>query len=179
MVSGRLSTGSSRARLPVTLVAFSLLAMLPDIDVLWVSLGVPDRGLAGHRGLTHTPAFALTVALLAGGLALWRGRPRAWRIAIVTALVLGSHGILDALAQDGRGIMFLWPLLDHRYHFPWRPIPDAPTGLAFFSAKGMYGLGLELLYFLPFTLYALTPRGWIRRRPSRVPSLSPTANTTS
>ena len=59
MVSGRLFAESSRVR-PVVfaLVCASLLAMLPDVDVFWVGLGVPDVGLGGHRGLTHTPAFA-------------------------------------------------------------------------------------------------------------------------
>jgi hypothetical protein len=36
-------------------------------------------------------------------------------------------------------------------------LPDAPTGLKFFSRVGMEHLTLELIYFLPFTLYALWP----------------------
>jgi inner membrane protein len=73
------------------------------------------------------------------------------------------------LAQEGRGIMFAWPLTEQRYHFPWRPIPDAPTGLAFFSRKGMLGLALELAYFSPFTLYALLSRAARRPRRPRIP----------
>lgn len=175
MVSGRLCSQASRTRIVATLLGFSLLAMLPDFDVVWVSLGVRDQGLFGHRGLTHTPFFALSIGLLAWWLTARRGGTGCWRVGLVTALVIGSHGVLDALAQEGRGIMFLWPFLDRRYHFPWRPIPDAPTGLAFLSQKGMHGVGVELLYFLPFTLYALTPRAWLRRKPRRVRSLAPTS----
>ena len=104
--------------------------------------------------LTHTPVFALALGLVAGMIARRRGWD-AWRAVMAVTLVLGSHGVLDALAQEGRGIMFLWPVTDTRYHFPWRPIPDAPTGLAFFSHKGMQGLTIELIYFLPFVFYAL------------------------
>jgi inner membrane protein len=138
--------------------------MLPDIDVTWVGLGVPDVGLGGHRGLTHTPAFALAMGLVAG-LVARRLRLDAVRAATAITLVLLSHGLLDGLAQEGRGVMAFWPLSNDRYHFLWRPIPDAPRGLELFSRKGMSGFLTELAYFAPFTIYALTPRV-VRLRPA-------------
>jgi inner membrane protein len=141
------------------LAGLCLLAMLPDIDVTWCALGVPDVGLSGHRGLTHTPAFALAVGLAAGLIAWLRRREAgAWRVGLTVALVVLSHGLLDSMAQDGRGIMSFWPFSCRRYHLFWRPIPDAPTGLAFFSRKGMQSLVTELAYFAPFTIYTLSPR---------------------
>src|SRR4029453_11647098 len=51
------------------MAGFSALAMLPDADVLPVALGIPDTGLFGHRGLTHTLLFALVVAVAAALMA--------------------------------------------------------------------------------------------------------------
>ena len=166
LVSGRLHAQSSGRRLWVCLVTFALLAMLPDFDVFPVELGVPDEGMWGHRGVSHTPAFALLVGLAVA--LVMRARDRhPWRLGLAVALVVASHGVLDALAQGGRGMMFFWPLHTEPLHFPWRPIPDAPRGLAFFSRVGMHNLAIELVYFVPFSLHALWPRGlWaqLRRR---------------
>jgi inner membrane protein len=140
------------------MLACSALALLPDVDVLLNVCGVKDHGLAGHRGFSHTPLFALLVGAL---VVLWgrcRGRTGLFRRGGMAALLVGSHGLLDAMAQDGRGIMFAWPFTDTPVHLPWRPIPDTPIGWALFSEIGMRHIGLELVYFLPFTLYALWPR---------------------
>src|SRR5262249_30841234 len=89
------------------------------------------------------------------------GRWRRWsepvHRGLIAALLVGSHPLLDAMAQDGRGIMFAWPVSAARFHLPWRPIPDAPVGLALFSELGMRHLAVELVLFLPFTFYALWP----------------------
>ena len=61
----------------------------------------------------------------------------------MAALLVGSHCMLDAMAQDGRGMLFLWPLSMHRYHFWFRPIPDIPTGLQIFSRLGLRQLLIE------------------------------------
>jgi inner membrane protein len=167
LVSGRLHAESSGRRAWPSLLGFGVLAMLPDFDVLPVELGVPDAGIWGHRGVSHTPLFALLAGVVAAVL-LWRKLPDAWRFGLAVAMAVGTHCLLDALAQDGRGMMFFWPLTAARYHFLWRPIPDAPRGLAYFTGIGLRHFAIELVYFFPFTLYALRPR-WIRRqRPSRV-----------
>jgi inner membrane protein len=141
--------------------------MVPDFDVFPVALGVLDGGIWGHRGVSHTPAFALLAGLVTA-LLMWRRDRHPIRLGLAVALVVASHAVLDALAQDGRGMMFLWPLSTGRFHFPWRPIPDAPRGLAFFSEVGMRHLAIELVYFLPFSLYALWPR--LRGAPRRSPA---------
>ena len=162
-MAGRLYAEPARKNLVVPFLRFVALAMLPDMDVFWVMLGVPDRDLIGHRGATHTPLFALVVGLLVW-LWLRDRRPHAWRLALLATLLVASHGLLDALAQDGRGIMFLWPLSSERFHMPWRPIPDAPVGLEILTRAGCQHLALEFVYFAPFTLYAL----W--RRPRNSPT---------
>ena len=136
-----------------------LLALLPDFDLIPLAFGVPDRGLCGHRGLSHTPLFALAVGVVVFA-GLWLGKRRqrqlrdALRSASIACLLVASHGLLDALAQGGRGLLLLWPLSSARFHFLWRPIPDAPTGLAFFSGIGMRHLAIEVCYFFPLVAYA-------------------------
>jgi inner membrane protein len=162
VVSGRLHGTWSGRKLLLGLLVFAFLGMLPDFDVILVALGADDRGLLGHRGVSHTPMFALAAGLLAALITWARGQRRPIGRGLVVALVVCSHCILDALTQDGRGMMFLWPLSADRFHFPWRPIPDAPRGWQFFSAIGLRHFVIELIYFAPFTLYAVWPR-WVRR----------------
>jgi inner membrane protein len=135
-----------------------LLTVLADFDQLPLAFGVPDRGLYGHRGLTHTPLFALSVGLSVLVYAKLRIWERPFRAALMTFLLVASHALLDAMSQDGRGILLLWPLSAQRFHLIWRPIPDAPTGLAFFSAVGLRHLIIELIYFSPAVAYGLAAR---------------------
>ncbi len=42
-------------------------------------------------------------------------------------------------------MLFLWPFSMQRHHFPFRPIPDIPTGLKLFSRLGARQLLTELV----------------------------------
>jgi inner membrane protein len=138
------------------MAGFSALAMLPDADVLPVALGLPDAGLFGHRGLTHTLLFALLVAA-AAALAARRLQLRPLYTAFFVFLVVGSHGPLDALTYHSRGVPMLWPFYPEPIASPWRPIPVAPTGLEFMSTRG-FGVALvELIYFLPLVVLSCWP----------------------
>ena len=139
------------------MAGFSALAMLPDADVLPLALGLPDVGLFGHRGLTHTLLFALLVAVVAGLLAKRMGLRPLYH-AFFVFLVVGSHGPLDSLTDHSRGVPMLWPFYGQPIAMPWRPIPVAPTGLEFVTARG-FGVALvEAMYFLPLLLLSLWPR---------------------
>jgi inner membrane protein len=148
-----------------------VLAVLADFDQLPLAFGVPDRGIYGHRGLMHTPLFAVTLGLSALAYAKLRRWQRPLRAALTTFLLVASHALLDAMSQEGRGIFLLWPLSAQRFHLVWRPIPDAPTGLAFFSPIGLQHLVIELIYFCPAVAYALRPtlRRWGAWRRDRAP----------
>ncbi len=144
----------------VLLSAFSL---LPDLDVVGFAAGVPYRAPWGHRGATHSLAMAALVGLLCGvALRIGARGPdatrRAWSAATVVALVVATHGLLDAMTDGGLGVALLWPFTMRRYFLPWRPIPVAPIGMAFFSVPGLRVAAVELLEFAPFLLYAFWPR---------------------
>jgi len=110
---------------------------------------------------THSFAFAIGVGLLAYAIAGAMRLPRA-RAALLAAIVVASHGILDTMTDGGRGVALLWPFSNERFFAPWRPIPVAPLGLAFWSLGGLRVAVYELMLFcIPF-VYAL----WPKTRPS-------------
>jgi inner membrane protein len=173
MAAGRL-LGEAEPRRPwKEMAACVALAWLPDVDALWLFLGAPDRGILGHRGFTHTPLFALAVGLAVG--AWWRARGRrAWLgTGLAAFLLVVSHGLLDGIAQEGRGILYLWPFSMERFHLPWRPIPDAPMGLAFFTRVGLTHFAIELGLFMPFTVFALGRRALWTAPVARVGARAP------
>ena len=104
-------------------LAAGILTILPDIDVIGFPLGIPYGSTFGHRGFTHSIAFAAAAALIATKIA--RGGRRDFALLFACAV---SHGLLDAMTNGGRGIAFFSPFSNHRYFFPWRPIRVSPIG---------------------------------------------------
>lgn len=144
---------AKRARL-VWLV-FPALAMLPDADVVAFAFGIPYASEFGHRGASH----ALVTGLIVGGV-IGFAFTRTKLGALLGAAAMISHGLFDTLTTGGEGIALLWPFTNERFFAPWRPIPVAPIGLGFLSARGLYCAAVELALFAPFVAAALV----IRRR---------------
>ena len=121
VVGGALAGASPAPRLRLALV-LAVLSALPDADVIGLRLGIPYGHPLGHRGFTHSIAFAL----LCGGVTPWlAGRPwrsgerRGWQLAALGFLATLSHGVLDAFTNGGLGVGFLIPLSAERFFFPW------------------------------------------------------------
>jgi inner membrane protein len=153
-------------------------AVLPDIDVVGFSLGIPYDDMLGHRGLTHSIPFALVVGLVAARSfaksdSLGVG---SWRLGVLWvyfAAIAASHGLLDAFTNGGRGIAFFAPFSNQRFFFPWRPIQVSPIGVGFFSARGLAVLQSELRWILlPSAIITLIARIAVKpaRRRSRAPA---------
>ena len=109
--------------------------MLPDIDVIAFSFGIPYEAMLGHRGITHSFAFAVVMGLVAAkanSLGVGRWKFEVWPLWVWFAAVTASHGLLDALTNGGRGIAFFAPFSDHRYFFAWRPIQVSPNSRGIF-----------------------------------------------
>jgi inner membrane protein len=138
-------------------VVWSGLALLPDADVIAFRLGVPYEAPWGHRGATHSLAFAAAVALVAA-LVARLGKLPVVRTTLVVFLVVASHGITDAFTDGGLGAALLWPFSEARFFAPWTPIPVAPIGRGFLSLRGLRVAAVELLLFAPFFAYGLWPR---------------------
>jgi inner membrane protein len=159
-----------RASLVRAMLACSVLALLPDVDVVTFRLGIPYGDPFGHRGMTHSLAFAVGVGLAVAAWLKVRGRPVA-RDALLATLVVASHGVLDACTTGGKGVEFFWPLDTARYFLPWRFIPVAPIGTRMLSMRGLRVVLVEAVLFLPAWLYAF----WPRRHPPAAHPLPPVA----
>ena len=169
--SGLGAAGSPEPRMPARYwVTLAIIAALPDLDVVVYPLGLNAPHMLGHRGITHSLAFAAVFAALVVRL-VFRGaawRPAWVRLWVVCFVAMASHGVLDAMTNGGQGIAFLAPFSDARWHFPWQPIRVSPIGIgAFFSIDGLRVLQNELLsVWLPSALIAAVAR-LLRRRSDR------------
>jgi inner membrane protein len=136
-------------------------AMLPDIDVIAFSFGIPYEAMFGHRGFTHSFFFAALVGAAATRRLLHRPGSDSHRLALFFwfTAVTASHGLLDALTNGGRGIAFFAPFSDHRYFLPWRPIQVSPIGVGFFSRRGLRVLASEAGWiWVPSAIIAVSAR---------------------
>ena len=167
MCAGRAFSEKTAERPKLAMLVFGGLALLPDLDYLHVALGGLNEGALGHRGAAHSLVPPLAALLLALALAPRLHLPR-WRFGIACGLVVASHALLDAMTIDSRGVPLLWPLSFHRFTMPWRPIPNAPCGLAYLSREGLRVAATEFLQFFPFLVFALRPGtppfAWFHRR---------------
>ena len=121
--------GVERRRLRPDLAAVgAICAMLPDVDVIGLRLGIQYGSMLGHRGFTHSIFFAAIVATIIAIVATFEDvtRPRAW---LFVFLCVCSHGVLDAATNGGLGVAFLSPFSNTRYFWPVRPIEVSPIGL--------------------------------------------------
>lgn len=101
-------------------------AELPDVDVAGFWLGVPYESWLGHRGITHSMAFAFVVSWLLTGLIGERGGSRhdwLWGYLFLATL---SHSFLDAMTDGGLGVAFFAPIDPSRYFFPFHPVKVTP-----------------------------------------------------
>lgn len=128
--------GGPRAVPGRLLAAGAIASVLPDVDAIGFWVGVPYEHLCGHRGITHSLAFACALGAVAAARAAWFGASRR-SVFLVIALSAASHGVLDALTDGGLGVAFLSPFSNERWFFPWRPLVVAPIGLdGFFTRWG-------------------------------------------
>jgi inner membrane protein len=139
------------------MAAWSLLSLLPDADVLAFRFGVPYAAPWGHRGASHSLAVALVLGVAAYVVARAAKLPRL-RTTVLVALVVASHGILDTFTDGGLGCALLWPFSTERFFAPWTPIPVAPIGRRFLSARGLRVAATELVIFALPLVYGLWPR---------------------
>jgi inner membrane protein len=143
-----------RPKLPVRFwVLGAACAMGSDLDVLGYWLGIPYGHMLGHRGLTHSLPFAAAVS----PLVVWVGfsgpewvriRPQLLSYFFVAT---ASHGVFDAMTDNGLGVAFFAPFEPTRYFFPFRPLPTFPLSVAnltrvFLSAEAYENLAKECVW---------------------------------
>ena len=173
LLTGRLHGGGDRLERRNrwgTLALFTILSMLPDLDVLLVAFGASENGAFGHRGALHSLTMALTAGIFGALVARWWRWP-VLRTALAGAAAVASHTLLDLLDASGKSLALFWPLSSARFHSPWRLLPDAPRGLKLLSSSGLLEFVTEFALFLPITLCALWPQIQARYARLRLPRL--------
>lgn len=123
-------------------------SILPDIDFLSFSFGIPYGHFFGHRGFTHSLLFAFITAFLTVSR-FYRNYEQRARLTIYFFLITASHGVLDAMTNGGRGVAFFSPFVTTRYFLPFRPLKVSPVGLDFFFSR--YSLAVlynELIWLI-------------------------------
>jgi inner membrane protein len=162
-----------RARLPrAAIIAGVACSLLPDIDLLWLRLGIAHGSILGHRGLTHSLPFALALGVVMALIVCRRERRTHFSdVCLYLFLATASHGMFDALTNGGSGVAFFAPLSSTRYFFAFRPIEVSPLSVArFLSDRGWVVLKSELpwvwLPSLVFAAVAILLRQRILRRHS-------------
>jgi inner membrane protein len=120
------------------LIVGALGSILPDMDVLAFTFGIPYEHELGHRGMTHSFVFAALVALM-GACAKRILHTTFVRALFFLFVATGSHGILDAFTDGGLGVAFFWPWSERRFFAPFQPIRVAPIGISDFipHARGV------------------------------------------
>lgn len=160
--------GYRKNHLPGKIFALgAVCSVLPDVDVLGFGFGIRYGELLGHRGLTHSIAFAvlITMYFAATHNRLIRSR---WSVFAFLFMCTVSHDLLDALTDGGLGVAFFSPFSNARYFFPWRPLKVSPIGIdAFFTGRAWEVFKSEfLVVWLPCTIIFLAGilLGWNHQR---------------
>jgi inner membrane protein len=159
-------------------IAAALCAALPDIDALGRPFGNLryEAVFGGHRGLTHSVAFAAFLAvLITWGFfrqSQWnRVRPRLWATFFIATV---SHGVLDGLSIIGNGVAFWAPFSWTHYEFIWQPLGEigpGPRG----PERVLAIVGNELLWVGLPALIVLAIARLMRRSPREQRSEEPAA----
>lgn len=156
--------GAAYARGPMPRRFWALAALcsvVPDLDVVGFAFGVPYGSVWGHRGITHSVAFAVALGCAVAAVAA-RGegvtRPF-WSLAAFFTVATASHLVLDMFTNGGLGVAALAPFSDARFFAPWRPVEVSPIGAGFFSARGLAVLASELLWVdVPAAILFVIPK---------------------
>ncbi len=151
-------------------LACALLPVLPDADVIGLPLGIAYGDLLGHRGLSHSLAFAAVLGL-AIALSMKRREGRGWpetrHLGMLFILLVASHGPMDMLTNGGLGIALLSPFDSTRYFWDWRPILVSPIGLKNFLTPWGWAVIKTELFWLGPPIALLLAATAIRRRIAR------------
>lgn len=149
---------------PATLVLAGFCAFAPDLDVLTFRWGIPYESIWGHRGWTHSLAFALLFGTLIGLIFKFLDKKNSIALTAWLVFSTASHPLLDMMTNGGRGVALWWPFSEGRIFFPYRPIQVSPLAVSdFFTPWGLEVLASEVIWIgfpaMLLVLFARVTRG--------------------
>ncbi|MFC1884064.1 metal-dependent hydrolase [Thermodesulfobacteriota bacterium] len=131
-------------------LAFIAVSIVPDLDVIAFSLGIPYGHTFGHRGFSHSLAFSLLLGLLTC-LVLFVRRshpPWKWGVLFLLTFIAGaSHGLLDAATDAGLGVGLFIPWSYERIFYDFRPLGTSAISLTnFFRMRTLGVMESEIIW---------------------------------
>jgi inner membrane protein len=123
---------------PTVLLVGAACSVVPDLDVIGRKFGIRSNHMLGHRGLTHSIAFAAVLGAILTHTLFRNSHLDPWAVFLFLFVSTLSHALLDMLTNGGQGVALWAPFSNARYFFPWRPIEVSPIGVRrFFSRRGV------------------------------------------
>jgi len=157
------------------LLAGVVASVLPDLDVLAFRFGIAYSHAAGHRGISHSLAFALLLGFFALLFARHLNASRRTAFAFVF-VATASHGLLDMLTNGGMGVALLWPLSEERFFFPFQVVEASPLSVRrVFGPRGAAVFLSELLWVWLPAAAVFVAAVLVRRRMRSNPSIEGTS----
>lgn len=135
--------------LPVQLVVFAGLSILPDIDTLPGLIYGDMHGF--HNNYTHSLVSGLIVALLISVMLskLFKTSFRSWFPAALASYEL--HVLMDFFTSE-RGVKLFWPLYPERIIAPVKVFVGFQWGLGLFNIAHLWTLLTEVIFFVGLLL---------------------------
>ena len=133
----------------------AFLGVCPDFDYILNCLRIGWGGW--HHGFTHSFVFAVVVGAITVLITGWRNV----RSFIAFSAAIASHGLLDYLITESRGIALFWPFTDYRYKLQIPNPIDYTWSTASFWDMAVDVLRItltELIIFGPLLLLVM----WLR-----------------
>lgn len=153
------------------LLAGMVASVVPDMDVIAFKLGIEYAHQLGHRGASHSIAFALASGMLAALAAPWLQTKR-WIAMAFVSIACVSHPLLDMLTTGGLGAAIWWPFSDQRHFFPIRFIRVSPLTMErFLGPAGLTVIKSELLWVWLPCLSLMVAAYAMRKIPSTQPNM--------
>jgi membrane-bound metal-dependent hydrolase YbcI (DUF457 family) len=133
----------------------AFLGVFPDFDYIlnWLKIGWGGW----HHGFTHSFVFALFAGAVTTVITGWKNI----KAFIAFSAAIASHGILDYLITESRGIALFWPFTNHRYKLEIPNPIDYTWSKSSFSETAVDVLQIcltELIIFGPLLLLVMLLR---------------------
>jgi inner membrane protein len=123
-----------------------LCSIIPDADAISFRFDVEYGSMLGHRGITHSIAFAAVLAT-AVAFSFFRNSTGGVTVPLIYLFIATlSHPLLDMCTNGGSGCAIFAPFTDTRYFFPWRFIEVSPIGTNFFGPRAWTVISSELTW---------------------------------
>src|SRR5688572_23493686 len=81
--------------------------VLPDADVVAFGFGIRYDSMWGHRGITHSIAFAMLVGAVVVPLLYRSVAISKWKLFFYFSIITLTHPLLDMLTDGGLGVALL------------------------------------------------------------------------